>query len=286
MTPPGHPLQVSMSAEDLEALRVAYQYLEHPSLAMRLSNLVGTPVEIAFRLLPKDWYRALHNVVDGILRKALERAIHSLPAGTPAQPNTRLHKTLAMAFGGAGGFMGPVGLLIEIPLTTSLMMRAIAEIAQSQGEDIGSDATRLACLEVFALGARSREDDAAETGYYGVRLALTLAIRNAEQHLAEQGLKSLNAPLLIRLMNLVASRFGIALSEKAAAQLLPVVGAVGGAAVNAVFMQHHQDVAWAHFTVRRLERTYGPDRVRMEYERLARQDDASVAFPERAVPGV
>ena len=45
------------------------------------------------------------------------------------------------------------------------------------------------------------------------------------------------------------------------------IGSVG-AAVNYAFIEHFQDVARAHFTVRRLERAYGKDLVRMEYERL------------------
>jgi hypothetical protein len=49
---------------------------------------------------------------------------------------------------------------------------------------------------------------------------------------------------------------------------VPVVGALGGAAVNYAFIDHFQDVARAHFTVRRLERAYGKDAVHVAYERL------------------
>jgi len=45
------------------------------------------------------------------------------------------------------------------------------------------------------------------------------------------------------------------------------VGALGGAVVNYAFIDHFQDVARGHFTIRRLERTYGKDVVRAEYER-------------------
>ena len=40
-------------------------------------------------------------------------------------------------------------------------------------------------------------------------------------------------------------------------------------AVNYTFIEHFQDIARGHFTVRRLERTYGKDFVRKEYEQLA-----------------
>ena len=47
------------------------------------------------------------------------------------------------------------------------------------------------------------------------------------------------------------------MTQKVAAQTLPVVGALGGAAVNYAFIEHFQEVARGHFTVRRLERVYG-----------------------------
>ena len=66
----------------------------------------------------------------------------------------------------------------------------------------------------------------------------------------------------------VAARFGVAVSEKLAAQAVPIVGAVGGAAINAAFADHFQALARGHFIVRRLERQYGPDAIRFEYRRL------------------
>ena len=47
-----------------------------------------------------------------------------------------------------------------------------------------------------------------------------------------------------------------------------VVGAVGGAAVNLAFIEHFHSLARGHFTVRRLERVYGAEAVRAEYDRL------------------
>ena len=76
------------------------------------------------------------------------------------------------------------------------------------------------------------------------------------------------APFLVRFLTQIASRFGVVVSQKIAAQTVAVVGAVGGAAVNLAFIEHFQDVARGHFTVRRLERVYGAEIVRAEYDRL------------------
>jgi len=65
-----------------------------------------------------------------------------------------------------------------------------------------------------------------------------------------------------------ASRFGVVVTQKIAAQALPSVARLGGAAVNYAFIEHFQDVGSRHFTVRRLERRYGKTLCVKEYERL------------------
>jgi hypothetical protein len=129
-------------------------------------------------------------------------------------------------------------------------------------------------MEVLALGSRSATDDGAETGYYATRAALARVVSEAARFIAANGLAEEGAPAIVRLITKVASRFSVAVSEKFAAQSVPVIGAAGGAAINLVFINHFQDMARGHFTVRRLERKYGADVIRSEYERLAQDDEA------------
>ena len=79
----------------------------------------------------------------------------------------------------------------------------------------------------------------------------------------------------MRLIAQIASRFGVVVTQKLAAQAVPVIGAVGGAAVNYAFIDHFQEMARAHFIVRRLERRYGKDAVRTAYERLSGETAAA-----------
>jgi hypothetical protein len=146
----------------------------------------------------------------------------------------------------------------------------MADIARGKGENVHSVQTQLACLEVFALGSRNANDDASETGYYATRAGLARIVSEAARFIASSGLAEEGAPAIVRLIAKVASRFSIAVSEKFAAQSVPVIGAAGGAAINLIFINHFQDTARAHFTVRRLERKYGQTVVQTEYERLAR----------------
>jgi len=129
-----------------------------------------------------------------------------------------------------------------LPVSTVLMLRSIADIARSEGEDIKSIETKLACLEVFALGGRSPSDDAAEAGYFAVRAILAREVSEVAKFITQKGLVE-EAPVVVRLIAAIASRFGTAVSEKVAAQIVPVVGGVGGALVNILFIDHFQDVA-------------------------------------------
>ncbi len=178
------------------------------------------------------------------------------------------HKLLVAAAGAGAGALGLPALAVELPVSTTIMLRSIAEIARSEGEQLKTPETKLACLEVFALGGRSKADDAVESAYFAVRVALARALAEAAEHLAKKGLAQRGAPALVRFITRVAARFGIAVSEKAAAQAIPIIGAVGGALLNTMFIDHFQDMAHGHFIVRRLERTYDPELVKSEYLKL------------------
>ncbi len=264
---------MNLSSSDLQTLRVAHEKLENPSLAIRISAAVGMPVEAVTRELGK---RAPDAVVDAVresTHKAIEFVLQSSmrsiksDAGTEASP--RLHAAAAMTTGAVAGFFGLGTLVVELPLTTGIMFRSIADIARAEGESPQDPETILNCMQVFAMGSRSTDtDDAAETSYYGVRVALSKAVADALQYVVAQGAGSASAPALVRLITALASRFGIVVTQKAMAQTIPVIGAIGGGLVNTVFISHFQDMARAHFAIRRLERQYGAEVIREEYRKL------------------
>ena len=146
-------------------------------------------------------------------------------------------------------------------------MRSIADIARSEGETISKIESQIACLEVFALGGPSKSDDASESGYFAIRAALGRSVSKAAEYIAEKGVAEEGAPALVRLIIKIAERFSIQVSEKAAAQVVPAIGAAGGAIINTLFIDHFQDMARGHFIVRRLERKYGKEIVEETYKR-------------------
>jgi hypothetical protein len=259
---------MGISAEDLKYLGYAKSLLERPSLAAKMTSFVGTPIEKAFKLLPARWADMVSQVTQSVIGGALQMAVATLKDRGPRRSWDTAHKILVTVTGAAGGAFGLPALAIELPVSTTIMLRSIADIARSEGERIRLPDGMLACLEVFALGGRARSDDAAEVGYFAVRAALASTVSEAAQYLAERGLAQEGAPVIVRFIAQVASRFGIVVSEKAAAQAVPILGAAGGAIVNLLFIDHFQGMARGHFIVRKLERIYGQEVVRAEYERL------------------
>jgi hypothetical protein len=266
-----------LSEEDLAALKWAHRHLEHPSFAARLSNAIGSPIEQGLRLLPKRWHQRVDAAAESVIRQTLDLAVDSMGRIPPSTAHDPMHRLMAAASGAIGGLFGPLALLAELPVTTALMLRSIADIAHNEGEDLATPEARLACMQVFALGGRTGEDEAAETGYYGLRITLSLHFSASLLHLDKIPIK--NIPAGIELVRAIASRFGVVISDKAAAQMIPIAGAISGALLNFIFMQHFQDIGRGHFIVRRLERAYGTERIRREYEKLNKKEaEASKEF--------
>jgi hypothetical protein len=265
----GAKMSQPFTAEELRDLQRAKSLLETRSFAVKLSDLFGLPINAGFALLPKKWSKKINRAAQAALFKALEVAVATSGRRGSKPPANRWHKVLAGASGGVGGAFGLAALAVELPISTTLMLRSIVEIARSEGHDARDWATKVACLEVFALGGSKKAAEPPELPYWTTRLALNQSAKEAASHLARKGAVERTAPALARLIGAIASRFGVVISEEVAAKALPVVGAVGGSVINVVFMNHFQQMARGHFIVLRLEKTHGQAAVREQYDALS-----------------
>jgi hypothetical protein len=257
-----------LTAEETADLRRAVACLEGTSFAQRLTEAVGRPVGMLSRAMPPLARRAIAQASDAALRGAFKLALRTLDLDAPARPAHRAHKFAAAASGAVGGALGLAALPVELPISTTILLRSIAEIAREEGEDLSAPGAAFACVEVFALGGRAGGEAAFESGYFAVRAALAKSVADSARFAAVEGAGAQSAPAIARLVSQVATRFGVAVSEKLAAQAAPILGALGGAAVNAAFADHFQTLARGHFIVRRLERRHGATLVAFEYRRL------------------
>jgi hypothetical protein len=276
-----------LSSEDLLALERAMHELERTSLAIRLSTILGRQAGAIGSILPGNIAAIANRAAEAAVRSGLGFAVRSL-AGKPLKDRRRMHKSIVVLAGAAGGAFGISSLPVELPFSTTIMLRSIADIGRCEGQDLTDPRTALACLEVFALGGRAGSGQASflphadvqgakvkdgailETGYFALRAILAKSISEAASYLAAGGAVREVAPAFVRLVAQIGSHFGIAVSQKILAQSVPLIGAAGGAAINYAFADHFQAVARGHFTVLRLERQYGAHIIRGEYERIRR----------------
>jgi hypothetical protein len=138
-----------------------------------------------------------------------------------------------------------------------------------RGEDLAAVDTQLQCLAVLGMGGDTdkREEDA-DLGYFVLRGALAQAISKASSDIATKGVAAHSSAAVFKLVQTVASRFSVQVTEQMAAKSIPAIGAVLGATVNTLFIDHFQQMAHGHFTVRRLERKYGAAAVRAAYQAI------------------
>lgn len=209
----------------------------------RIGRLTANAVERAIGAFLPNSRRAVENYASEALWSFLDASRIGLASRRTGPAPERLYRGTVAASGALSGLAGGLATLADIPFAMTMMFRSIAEIARSYGEDLDDFETRRACLEVFGFGTLRDEAEDIETSYWTVRAALS------------------HAPIAVFLRT-VAARFSVVMSDQALAAAVPLVGAVAGAGVNYVFMNHFQSMAQVHFTLRALERRYDPGSVR------------------------
>jgi EcsC protein family len=272
-----HVPAASLSPADLTFLADAARYLERPTFLIKATNLVGKPTEAILNALPGRVHDLVAQQTHAALQAALKLAVRSLSSPQPSAlgrwslaVGPRAHVALASASGAVGGLFGLPGAAAEIPVTTTLMMRSIAQIAERNGSSLHDPETLMHCLAVFSFGSPRLE--AMDSAFLSSRLAIAEELRLASAFIAKNGagaiaaaIKSGTAPVLVRFLGRVAAQFQIVVTEKLAAQAVPVAGALAGSLVNAAFTDHFNRVAEFHFGIMRLERLYGRNVVQTAY---------------------
>ena len=228
---------------DVEMTALAFAYGRANGPFVKLVNRLGGSVEAQLNRLPASVRLELERAVT----RALETA-HGLAALGARAPDLgpRGATFAAMATGAAGGAAGLAGSLVELPVTITVMLHAIRSEARAAGYDPDDPAVRLTCLEVFAAGSPLKSDDGVNTAFLSARL--TLAGGTLQKALA-----------------VVVPRLAAVFGQKLAAQAVPVLGAVTGAALNAAFLSYYRELARIRFRLMRLAEVHGAEVVLREF---------------------
>jgi EcsC protein family len=270
---------------DRAFITAAVRKLERPGRFVEFLNAIGKPAEAIVNGLPR-WassridravQRTLLDAV-GWAARTLDGSIHasekevSTLSSIVVKSRGAMHVTAAAILGGVGGAFGIAALPIELPVTTMVILRSIAAIARDFDADLDNPATRLECVSVLSFGASSSSEETMESSYLTSRIGLALLIQDAGRFIAGKSTLQLSealargaAPEVTRLISALAARFGFLALDLAYAEMVPVAGAIGGAALNGYFANFFNQIACYHFGLRRLERIYGEDVVQRIY---------------------
>lgn len=205
-------------------------------LAMKLVNMAGTRIENRLESLPDG----VKDRIEGAASRALEQSyfLAGRTSDIAPQMSHRGHLALATLSGAVGGAGGIATALTELPVTVTVIFRALQKIAAEYGFDPETVETRLECLQVFGSGGPLKRDDGVNTSFLSARVAL-------------------NGAALNRVIATVAPRFAAVLGEKLAAQAVPLLGSVAGAGINYAFVNYYQEMAHVRFGLKRLAQDYG-----------------------------
>ena len=187
-----YPLPVPtnrMNKADSAALEAAVAALEKTSFAKKLAHLAGRQIGFAGRIMPAKLQQVSAIAARRALFGAMNFALASLK-GKPVADTRRRHQRLAMVSGAVGGALGLASLPVELPISTTIMLRAIADIARAEGEDLSDPAAAMACLEVFALGGHGEDEKVMEGGYLALRGLFAKSVSDAAAYVAKSGVSS------------------------------------------------------------------------------------------------
>jgi EcsC protein family len=240
-------LPIPLTDPDPEIAALARRYARANGPLMALMTRFGGVVEGQMAVLPD----ALRRPIERAVVVGLEQALRVARSGRRAPDfGPRAAPVLAAMTGFAGGMGGLATAIPEIPVTVTLILHTIARAAEAEGFDPDDPQISAECLRVFAAGSPLSRDDGVNTAFLGARLALSgSAVQN--------------------LIRTLAPRIAATLGQKLAAQAVPVIGALSGAALNAAFLSYYRELARIRFALLRLSGEHGAERVMVAFRKAA-----------------
>lgn len=266
---------LNLAKSEMQFMNEAAKFLQDPGLTAKALGWAGKPMESLHHTLPDRAKKVIASATQKAVTKAMVAAIATLSSkaheGPSIQASARssfLHRGLATLSGAASGMFGLLALPIELPISTILILRGITDQARIFGHDPNEAETRLECLMILSLGPNPQEATPENSAYFMARASFSGIVRNAARFTASMtateiamAIEKGSAPILVKLMSMIAKPFEARVTQKFLAGSVPVTGAIGGGLLNYAFTDYFVKAAKYHFGVRALEKKYGTELV-------------------------
>lgn len=210
---------------------LAQRHQSAGNVGIQVLNLIGARAETLLSQLPEGVRGKLGESTEQALRAAMQAA--HLSRDVMTETPGWWSRALTTAMGAAGGLGGLPTALAELPITTTVLLRAIQDVAVEHGFDPAEPGVQYDCIQIFAAAGPLDHDDGSDLAFLTTRVAVTG--------------KAVHA-----LVARVAPRLATVLGQKLAAQTVPILGAAAGAATNYAYTSYYQQMAHVHFGLRRL----------------------------------
>ncbi|MFV0294234.1 MAG: EcsC family protein [Paracoccus sp. (in: a-proteobacteria)] len=216
--------------------RLAHRYVDARGLGMEVIDRIGGGGEQLVQRLPGFVRSRIDSAVAAALGQTFRLA--SASRGVLRDRGDWFNRFSTTAAGAIGGAAGLTGAVLELPITVTMLLRAILEIAEEHGFDPSSDEVQTEALRIFAAGGPLSEDDGTDTGLLAARLTV-------------------NGRTVQALITALAPQIATRLLTKVGTQAVPVLGAFAGASINYTFARYYQDMARVQFGLLRMSQETG-----------------------------
>ena len=200
-----------------------------PGLIVKVSGLVGTPIQYMLDRLPKGAGDKITNAVQFSLRAAVNTAAITLGRRGRGRSWLKSHMAAAGVSGGVGGIFAcrPADRVAHHDHHHSA---SIADVARSEGEDLLPRRRGWHVSRCLPWAGRLRVTTRPVRLLCGTG-ALARAVSEAAKYVAGRTMVEDGAPVIVRLLAQIAARFNTVVGDKIIAQGVPVLGALGGASI-------------------------------------------------------
>ena len=227
---------------DLEAAALAHAQARVDRSWVSRSRALGAGIEAQWARVPARFKAEVEAQVANALRIGLGIA------GAAPRLGVRGHRWAVIASGAAGGAVGLAGAFAEMPVALVLFLQAIRQEAREAGLDPDREGVRLATLDILTSGRAIAASGALDPAFVSGRLALA-------------------GPTLSGWIARAASRLVPVLGQRLAASAVPLVGALGGAVLNAAWLDQYRNLARIRFRLMVLAEHHGTEAVLAAFAR-------------------
>lgn len=224
-----------------------------PGTWSRIMEKVDRPLEYAYSKVPESVKANVGKAIHGVLHRLMTGSEGTVPEHTVrdrlceaagreisrlrdvrrvdvrvldkvAHKSTLFHRRAAAFEGGASGFAGIAGMVLDVPALYGILFRMLQEISLIYGFPVHTDEEKAHLLKVLDVGHRT-EGEARRAGMREIEEVQSMLHAGVP-------MREIEKQVILRSLQALAEKLGLHLTQRKLAQTVAVLGSLVGAGVN------------------------------------------------------